>query len=120
MLKLTPAIRDSFWLDLLPGVRVQTRPVSVAAMLLARAAAGEALKESGEKDDGTVRAGEAFTRALARAGIVAWDGVGDEAGALVEPSPERIDQLLDHWPAFDAFDRLYVGPALTQDAEKND
>lgn len=120
MLKLKPAVRDPFWLDLLPGVRLQTRPVSVGAMLLARAAAGEALKEAGEKEDGTVRAGEAFTRALGRAGIVAWDGVGDEAGAPVEPSPERIDQLLDHWPAFDAFDRLYVGPALTQDAEKND
>ena len=49
---------------------------------------------------------------------MAWDGVGDAAGEAVEPSPERVDLLLDHWPAFDAFDRLYVGPALAQDAEK--
>lgn len=119
MLKLTPAAHDPFWLDLLPGVRVQVRPVSVAAMLLARAAAGDILKEEAERDGGTIRAGEAFTRSLAQSGIVAWEGVGDAAGEPVEPNPDRVDQLLDHWPAFDAFDRLYVGPALTQDVEKN-
>ena len=119
MLRLTPATRDPYWLDLLPGVRLQVRPVSVASMLLARAAAGDALREAGERDDGTVRAGEAFTRAFARSVIVAWDGVGDAEGEPVEPSPERVDLLLDHWPAFDAFDRLYVGPALAQDVEKN-
>jgi hypothetical protein len=119
MLKLTPAAREPFWLDLLPGVRVQVRPVSVAAMLLARAAAAEVLKEKGDGNAATIAAGEAFTRSLAGSGILAWDGVGDAEGAVVEPSPERIDQLLDHWPAFDAFDRLYVGPALVQDAEKN-
>lgn len=119
MLKLTPVAREPFWLDLLPGVRLQVRPISVATMLLARAEAGAVLKEEGEREDGTIRAGEAFTRAFARSAIVAWDGVGDAAGEPVEPSPERIDQLLDHWPAFDAFDRLYVGPALIQDAEKN-
>ena len=119
MLKLTPTTRDPFWLDLLPGVRLQVRPVSVAAMLLARAAAGDALKANDGQDDGTVRAGEAFTRALARSGVVGGEGIGDAAGQPIETSPERVDQLLDHWPAFDAFDRLYVGPALAQDAEKN-
>ena len=118
MLKLGSAEQAPFWLDLLPGVRVQVRPVSVAAMLLARASAGVVLKSAGE-DDGTIQAGEAFTRALARSGIVAWEGIGDADGLPVEPSPERIEQLLDHWPAFDAIDRLYVGPALIQDAEKN-
>lgn len=119
MLKLGSAEQSPFWLDLLPGVRVQVRPVSVSAMLLARAAAGEALKNAAEQEDATVKAGEAFTRSLARSGIVAWEGIGDADGVPVEPSPERIDQLLDHWPAFDAIDRFYVAPALTQDAEKN-
>lgn len=119
MLRLAPSERSPVWLDLLPGVRVQVRPVSVAAMLLARAAAGAVLKSAGEEDDGTIRAGEAFTRTLARSGILAWEGIGDADGLPVEPSPERIEQLLDHWPAFDAIDRLYVGPALVQDAEKN-
>jgi hypothetical protein len=119
MLKLESVPRDPFWLDLLPGVRVQVRPVSVAAMLLARAAAAEILKEKGEAPDATITAGEAFTRALARSGIVGWEGIGDAEGQPVEPTPERIDQLLEHWPAFDAIDRLYVGPAIVQDAEKN-
>lgn len=119
MLKLTSNSPEPFWIDLLPGVRIQVRPVSVGTMLLARAVAGEALKNAGEQEDGTIKAGEAFTRSLARSGIVAWEGIGDAEGVPVEPSPERIEQLLDHWPAFDAIDRLYVAPALTQDAEKN-
>jgi hypothetical protein len=119
MLKLGSAEQSPSWLDLLPGVRLQFRPVSVSAMLLARAAAGEALKTAGEQEHGTIKAGEAFTRSLARSGIVGWEGIGDADGVPVEPSPERIDQLLDHWPAFDAIDRLYVAPALTQDVEKN-
>lgn len=119
MLKLQSTAREPYWLDLLPGVRLQVRPVSVSAMLLARAAAGEALKTAGEQDDGTVKAAEAFTRSLARSGIVGWEGIGAADGVPVEPSPEHVDQLLDHWPAFDAIDRLYVAPALTQDVEKN-
>ena len=36
MLKLEPVSAEPFWLDVLPGVRIQFRPVSVAAMLIAR------------------------------------------------------------------------------------
>lgn len=43
MLKLEPVSAEPFWLDVLPGVRIQFQPVSVAAMLIARGAAGEAL-----------------------------------------------------------------------------
>lgn len=117
--KLDSVPRDPFWLDLLPGVRVQVRPISVRSMLLARAAAGEVLKAAGEQDDGTIGAGEAFTRALAQSGIIAWEGIGNAEGTPVDPDPERINQLLDYWPAFDSIDRLYVAPALTQDVEKN-
>jgi hypothetical protein len=117
MLKLEPISREPFWLDLLPGVRIQFRPVSVAAMLLARAAAGEVLRSGGE--DATTKAGEAFTKSLARSGIIAWEGIGDAGGQPVEPTPERVDQLLELWLAFDAIDRLYVGPAIVQEAEKN-
>ena len=61
----------------------------------------------------------AFTRALAHTGIVAWEGIGDAKGKPVEPDKEAIEQLLELWPAFDAIDRLYVGPALTRLDEKN-
>ena len=43
MLKLSTPSRDPFWLDILSGVRIQVRPISVADMLVARAAAAESL-----------------------------------------------------------------------------
>ena len=81
MLKLEPVSAEPFWLDVLPGVRIQFRPVSVAAMLIARGAAGEALKAGGEQ--ATIEAGAAFTRALAQTGIVAGEGIGDAKGKPV-------------------------------------
>ena len=109
--------REPLWLDLLPGVRVQFKPVTVAAILVARQVAADVLKAGG--DDATTMAGLAFTRSLARAGILAWEGVGDAAGDSVEPTPETIDAFLDLWPVFDAVDRLYVAPALVGLDEKN-
>lgn len=121
MLKLDTNPRDPFWLDLVPGVRVKVRPISVGAMLLARAAAADALRLQSEAPafEATVSAGAVFTRTLAKAGIIEWEGVGDAKGDPVEPSPKAIDQLLEIWTAFDAIDRLYVGPALARDDEKN-
>lgn len=106
-----------FWLDVLPGVRIQFRPVSVAAMLIARGASGEALKAGGEQ--ATIEAGAAFTRAIAQTGIVAWEGISDSKGKPVDPEKEAIEQVLELWPALDVIDRLYVGPALTRLDEKN-
>jgi hypothetical protein len=109
--------REPFWLDLLPGVRVQFRPITVAAILVARQVAADVLKAGGE--DATTMAGLAFTRSLARAGILAWEGVGNADGEPVGPSPETIDAFLDLWPVFDAVDPLYVAPALVGLDEKN-
>ena len=109
--------REPFWLDLLPGVRVQFRPITVAAILLARTAAADVLRAGG--DDAMVNAGCAFTRSLAHSGIAAWEGIGDADGNPVEPNKDTIDAALEVWSLFDAVDRLYVGPALLQDAEKN-
>ncbi len=109
--------RAPFWLDLLPGVRVQFRPITVAAILLARTAAADVLRAGG--DDAMVKAGCAFTTSLAHSGIAAWEGIGDADGNPVEPTEETVDAALELWPVFDAIDRLYVGPALLQDAEKN-
>ena len=124
MLKLSTPSREPFWLDILPGVRIQFRPISVADMLVARAAAAESLGTKVEGDlaldrSTTVAAGAAFTRSLALSGIVAWEGIGDDKGKPIDPTPTTVDQLLEIWPAFDAIDRLYVGPALTRLDEKN-
>lgn len=109
--------RDPFWLDVAPGVRIRLRPATVAAILAARAASAEVLRKGGE--DAQTRAGFAFTRALARSGIVEWEGIGDKDGNPVDPTPEAIDAALECWPVFDAIDRLYVAPVLLQAEEKN-
>jgi hypothetical protein len=49
MLKLEPVSAKAFWLNLIPGVRIQFRPISVAAMLIARGAAGGALQAGGKQ-----------------------------------------------------------------------
>ena len=116
MLKLEPASAEPIWLDVLPGVRIQFRPVSVAAMLIARGAAGEALKAGGEQS--TIEAGAAFTRGRAPTGAVGGGGDGGGKGYTVVPAPQTNGEL-KLWPAFDAIDRLYVGPALTRLDEKN-
>jgi hypothetical protein len=116
MLKLATD-REPFWLDVQPDVRIRLRPVTVAAILAARAAAAETLRAGG--DDVETRAGFAFTRALARSGIVEWEGIGDKDGNPITPSTEAIDAALECWPVFDAIDRLYVAPVLLQAEEKN-
>jgi hypothetical protein len=109
--------REPYWLDVARGVRVQFRPITVASILLARSVAADVLQAGG--DDAAIKAGVAFTRSLSHSGIMAWEGIGDANGNVAEPSPENIDALLELWPVFDAIDRLYVGPALIRDSEKN-
>lgn len=117
MLKLASSQRDPYWLDLLPGVRLKVRPITVAAIIGARQAAAEAMKTP---DGQEIFVGSAaFTRSLVRWGIVEWEGVGDADGSPVPPSPENIDALLELWQAFDAIDRVYVAPALILADEKN-
>ncbi len=117
MLKLAAREREPYWLDLLPGVRLRLRPITVAAIIAARQAAAEAMKTP---DGQEIFVGSAaFTRSIARWGILEWEGVGDADGAPVPPTPEHIDALLEHWQAFDAVDRLYVAPALIGIDEKN-
>ena len=106
--------REPYWLDLAPGVRICVRPCTTALVMAARAG----MIAGGEDDDDNAR-GAAMLKALARVAIVDWEGIGDEAGAAIPPSPERIDALLDLYPAFRAFETGYFLPALVLDAEKN-
>jgi hypothetical protein len=116
MLKLSSVNSTPFWIDISGGARVQVRPVTVAAVIAARQAAADAIKANGEDAAFGIAA---FTRSLARWGIVAWEGIGDADGKPVDPSPGTIDALLEVLPAFDAIDRLYVLPALIGSQEKN-
>jgi hypothetical protein len=61
----------------------------------------------------------AFTSAVARAAILDWTGVADAAGEALPVSARAIDALMEVWPVFAAFERLYVQPALLVVAEGN-
>ena len=104
--------REPYWLDLAPGVRVRVRPCTTALVMAARAS----MIAGGEDENAR---GAALLKALAQAAIIDWEGIGDEAGAAIPPSPERIDALLDLYPAFRAFETAYFLPALVLDKEKN-
>jgi hypothetical protein len=118
MLKLAPRADEPFWLDLLPGVRVRLRPITVASMLVAREAVGKVYRDE-DKTDLAARASMALVRELAHRGIVEWEGVGTAEGEPAAVTSETVGDLLDYWPAYDALDALYVTPALRRDEEKN-
>lgn len=105
--------REPRWLDLGHGVRVLVRPLTTALMMAARAAATHA----GAEDDG--QRGAVLIRALGRLGIQEWEGVGDADGNAMPVSADGVDALLDLWPLAEAFERLYLAPALLLDDEKN-
>jgi hypothetical protein len=104
------------WRDLIPGVRVRLRPLTTALMVSAR---GDPAIADLPKGAATEEAALAMAKALARRAILDWEGIGDAEGNPIDPSPEAIDALLDIWPAFEAFQTLYVAKALLLDAEKN-
>ena len=104
------------WLDLGHGVRLQLLPLTTALMVATRAdPAVQALDADASNDSRAA----VFAAALARRAIVDWEGVGDEAGHVLEISPEGIDALLSLWPIFEAFNLHYVSRGLLLDAEKN-
>jgi hypothetical protein len=104
--------RENYWLDLISGVRVHVRPASTALVMAARV---EALKE----DDEPALRSTALIKRLAQLAIVEWEGVGGEDGEALPVTPEGIYALMDLWPIAEAFERLYLGPALLLEQEKN-
>ena len=104
------------WLDLLPGVRLQLRPLTTALMV---SAGGDAAIQALPPEAGPEELAMIMAKAVARRAVLDWEGVGDAEGNPVPVTPEGIDALLDIWPAFEAFQTLYVAKALLLDAEKN-
>jgi hypothetical protein len=104
------------WLDLGHGVRLKVLPLRTAVMVAARRdPAIEALPEDAAPDE----RGVALAKAVARAVVQDWEGVGDADGKPIPVSAEGIDALLDIWPLFEAFQERYLGRAMLLDAEKN-
>ena len=61
----------------------------------------------------------ALLAALARFAAIEWEGVGDTDGNPAPLTPEGVEALLALWPMADAFERVYLAPALLLDSEKN-
>ena len=109
--------RDPFWLDLDHGVRLKIRPCTTALMMAARAAAAKV--EPGEAENVVGVRTAALLSALARFAAIEWEGVGDTEGNPAPLTPEGVEALLALWPIAEAFERLYLAPALLLDSEKN-
>lgn len=105
--------RENYWLDILPNLRFFLRPASTAVIMAARTAA---LKDNPEDP---IQRGTALLKALAEVAIIEWEGVGDHDGNPLPPAPDNVKALLDLWPVADAFERLYLTPALLMEQEKN-
>jgi hypothetical protein len=112
--------REPHWLDLGHGVRLHVRPCTTALMMAARAEAQRSVPLSASEAQGG--AGErtaALVKALGRLAIEAWEGVAGQDGEPAPVAADNIDALLDLWPLAEAFERLYLAPALLLDDEKN-
>ena len=107
--------REPYWLDLGHGVRVNVRPATTALVMAARVTA---LKETDENTDAGTRSAMLIKK-LAELAVIAWEGVGDSDDLPAEVTPEAVSALMDLWPIADAFERLYLGPTLILDQEKN-
>lgn len=109
--------RVPFWLDLGHGVRLKVRPCTTALMMASRTAAAKVEPGAAENAVGVRTA--ALLSALARFAAIEWEGVGDDDGNPAALTPEGVEALLELWPIAEAFERLYLAPALLLESEKN-
>ena len=104
-------------IDLGGGVELTCAPLTSAVFAAARNDPSViAMVTAGA---GAEEATLATIKAVAHRVIKDWNGVGDAEGNPVDPDPDRIDQLLDIWPLYDAFNAKFCGPALILAAEGN-
>ncbi len=106
--------REDYWLDLPHGIRLFLRPATTALVMAARI---EALKET---DPDPALRGTVLLKKLAQLAVSGWEGIGDDAGNPVDVTPEGVEALMDLWPIAEAFERLYLTPALLLEQEKNE
>lgn len=110
---------DPYWLALGYGVRVEVRPFNSALMLAVKSDIRAHVAAEGEASMTPDAQTFAFILNVAKRAILNWEGVGDENGVPVAPTPDGIAALLAHHQIFEAFERHYVMPRMVLDAEKN-
>lgn len=109
--------KGPIWIDLMPGVRAHLRPMCNAFML--RAQMDPLVIEIAE-EEGQSGHSVAIAKSIFEAALIEWEGIGDEAGEILAPSPDAISALLDMYAPYEAFCEHYFHPWLAVDAEKND
>lgn len=107
--------REDHWLDLGHGVRVKVHPATTALVMAARVAA---IKDAADDADAGARSA-ALIKRLATLAVFEWEGVGDSDDDLAPVTEDAVSALMDLWPLADAFERLYLGPTLLLEEEKN-
>jgi len=127
------------WKELIPAhgdvaaVRVLFAPIGARSLRLARRAVAEVFRSG--VSDAQDSAGDAFTEAMLRAGMLEWDGIGDDEGNPLQPTPDveivdggglvigvtpgTVSAFLAEPRLVEAADREYVLPWARRDAEKN-
>ena len=106
---------ESEWVDLGRGVRVRVRPITTALVYAARKDPALADLPAGTDQE---QIALVMGQSIARLSIVEWDGVGNEDGEVIDPTPETISALMDIWPLCQSFMRQCVDPVFTAEAEK--
>lgn len=109
---------ESYWLDLLPNVALLVRPCSTRLMLSAQSHPDVlAAAEDKEMTDG--ERGAVVATVLAKLAIEDWEGVGDLDGAELDVSDANVEDLMAHWPAMEAWQRIYMAGVYEVEQEKN-
>ncbi|MDT8329188.1 MAG: hypothetical protein RQ750_17770 [Roseovarius sp.] len=109
--------KEDEWLDLVHGVRVKVRPYSTIIALRAREDAHlRSVAMAGAPDP---ELSFASGVAVAKVAIIEWEGVVDDAGKPIDPTPELIGQLMDLAEIYAVFFIRYLMPSFLLDSEKN-
>ncbi len=101
-------------IDLGHGVTVTVLPLTSAMMMMAKDRLAARRRADGEE----IRPAD-LVKELGLLAIVGWEGVAGDDGEPAPVTEVSVSALLDLYPIFTAFNDLFVGPALTLEAEKN-
>ena len=102
------------WLEVADGIRIELRPVGTETLNAGRRAVRLAVMDNPNAD-----VEFAFLIGCVQWAATAWEGIGDEEGAALDLTPERVERLIQQRPdIYDALDHGYVRLALELLAEK--
>lgn len=134
-----------FWIEnVLPGIDLRFRPIEPRDCRAARRASAAAVEAASDVDDleKLEIAGDAFSLALIRRGLLDWRGVGNLDGEPIEPTADAaqlddagnpvldddgepvmvlgtVSRFLSDAIVFEACDNAYVMPFVQRDREGN-